>query len=264
MSLALTHFAFGAAATMLAVTFLLPGVPYPRVVSALGGVWAMIPDAHHVSPVFAAQIEQLHRSAFANLFWAHRLFDAVDPGDSNEAALLAVAFLLAATVVAETAEYYFGTPVQRRFGRRTRAQTAVSSLGGAFAGRGEGDRPGGPSVVGPSLARAVRLVGGALAVVGGVGLLLLVLRTSSHPGLLAGLGALLELQGAATLLGDERLATRVAGGVPARIRLGAKAAAVLAACLVAFPLLVSASTPTTLTVANATVGALLVLTAIRL
>lgn len=264
MSIALTHFAFGAAATMLVVTFLVPRVPYPRAASVLGGIWAMVPDAHHLSPVYVTRLKALHDSVLANLFWAHRFFDAADPADTNEAALLAVAFFLAATVVAETAEYYFGTPVQRQFRRETRAGTAISALGSAFPTPAPSDREDPPVDGGRSLARAVRLVGGAAAVLGGVGLHVLLFRTSSHPGLLAGLGALLEVQGVATLFEDVSVATAASAGVPPALRTGARAAVVLVACLVALPLFLSAWPPSTLTVANGALAALLVLAAIRL
>ncbi|MUV57068.1 hypothetical protein [Halogeometricum sp. CBA1124] len=269
MSLAITHFAFGAAATMLVVTFLLPRFGYPRASSVLGGIWAMVPDAHHVSPSFAESLRAVHDSVYANLFWGHRFFDVLDPADSNEVALLSVAFFLAATVVAETAEYYFGTPVQRTFRREARAQSRVSSLGGAFGGGTLGDtlggrEPGRLSLDRPSLVRAVRIVGGALAVVGGVGLHVLLFRTGSHVGLLAGLGALLELFGVVTLFEDAAVAAWVSAHVSSAIRAGARAIVVVAACLLALPLFFTLSTPTTLSVANAAIGALLVLAAIRL
>jgi hypothetical protein len=256
MSLAITHFAFGAAATMLVVTFLLPRFGYPRASSVLGGIWAMVPDAHHVSPSFAESLRAVHDSVYANLFWGHRFFDVLDPADSNEVALLSVAFFLAAAVVAETAEYYFGTPVQRTFRREARAQSRVSSLGGREPGRLSLDRP--------SLVRAVRIVGGALAVVVGVGLHVLLFRTGSHVGLLAGIGALLELFGVVTLFEDAAVAAWVSAHVSSAIRAGARAIVVVAACLLALPLFFTLSTPTTLSVANAAIGALLVLAAIRL
>lgn len=105
MSMALAHFAFGTALTVLAVTYLLPGVPYPRVVAMAGGGWAMVPDAHWVAPVGGDVLYAFHGSALANLFWFHRALDSLDPGDSKAVAAAMVALLLVATALAEHREY---------------------------------------------------------------------------------------------------------------------------------------------------------------
>ncbi|SFR67864.1 hypothetical protein [Halogeometricum limi] len=264
MSLAITHFAFGAAVTMLVVTFLAPRLRFPRTVSVLGGIWAMVPDAHHVSPAYTEFFRSIQESVYANVFWAHGYLDTLDPADTNEAALVAIAFFLVATVVAETAEYYFETGVQRRFGREARAQATVSSLGGTFATR-ESRVTGSFSRLGVgALLRTVRLVGGLLAVVGGVGLHYLLFRTGSYLGLFAGVGALLELVGAVTLLEDPAVTRWTDEHLSPWVRDGARAGVVVAACLLALPLVFSLSTPTPLAVLNAAVGGLLVLTAVRL
>lgn len=68
MSLALAHFAVGSALTVLAVTYLVPNAPYPRLVGLLGGAWGMLPDAHWVSPVFTSELRALHDAPAANVF----------------------------------------------------------------------------------------------------------------------------------------------------------------------------------------------------
>lgn len=105
MSLAIAHFAFGAAVTVLVVTYLVPGVRYPRIVALAGGVWAMLPDAHWVSPVYAAELKALHGSSLVDLFFLHHTLDALDAGDSKTVAAAMVALLFVATALAERREY---------------------------------------------------------------------------------------------------------------------------------------------------------------
>lgn len=103
--MAIAHFAFGGAVTVLVVTYLVPRVPYPRVLALAGGVWAMLPDAHWVSPVAAERLYGLHGSPLVDVFFLHHALDAADPGDSKLVAAGMLAMLLAATVVAERREY---------------------------------------------------------------------------------------------------------------------------------------------------------------
>lgn len=103
--MAVTHFAVGAAVTVLLATYLLPGIRYPRAVSILGGLWAMVPDAHWVSPVVAAELNAVHRSPVVDVFWFHHLLDTLDPTDSKAVAVAALVGLLVATALAERREY---------------------------------------------------------------------------------------------------------------------------------------------------------------
>jgi hypothetical protein len=105
MSMALAHFAFGAGMTVLVVAYLLPRVPYPRVLALLGGGWAMLPDVHWVSPVFRTQLRAAHGSVLADVFWLHRTMDILDPTDANAVGAGMVAFLLVATALAERRQY---------------------------------------------------------------------------------------------------------------------------------------------------------------
>lgn len=98
----IAHFAFGAAVTTLVVTVLVPGVGYPRTLAALGGGWATLPDAHNVSPVFAAQLRQLHyTSPWMDLFWFHRTLDGIEAANSNAFAAAMLAAFILVTMLAE-------------------------------------------------------------------------------------------------------------------------------------------------------------------
>lgn len=120
MSMAITHFAFGAAMTTVLVTLFfslgpsplsalvgnsawdrLPAVPYPRTVVLFGGVWAMLPDAYRISPVGRSWLFDFHKGHWADLFWFHRTLDVLDPHDSELAAILAVLLLIGATAATE-------------------------------------------------------------------------------------------------------------------------------------------------------------------
>jgi hypothetical protein len=105
MSLALAHFAVGAAVTTLLVTFLVPTVRYPRTLALVGGGWAMLPDLHQVSPVAVAPLRAFHGSPWADLFWFHRTLDRLDPTDSALLAALFVGGFLLVTAVAERRSY---------------------------------------------------------------------------------------------------------------------------------------------------------------
>lgn len=102
MPLGIAHFAFGAAVTTFVVTYLVPTVWYPRTIAIVGGGWAMLPDAHNVSPVFTEQLRQLHYSSpWMDLFWLHRTLDGLDAANSQAFAVLTVAAFVAMTLVAE-------------------------------------------------------------------------------------------------------------------------------------------------------------------
>lgn len=101
MSLAISHFAFGAAVTTLGVAVVAPGSDARQTLAVLGGGWAMVPDAQQLAPVARDQFERLHDSAWANAFWFHRTFDRLDPDESMFVGAVMVGLLLFASVVAE-------------------------------------------------------------------------------------------------------------------------------------------------------------------
>ncbi|AFO56611.1 MULTISPECIES: hypothetical protein [Natrinema] len=106
MSIAIGHFAFGAAMTTLVVTYLVPTDRYPRTVILLGGGWAMLPDVHWISPIAAERLSAFHRtSVLTDIFWLHRTWDRIDPTDSKSIAAVLLAFLIVATAIAERRDY---------------------------------------------------------------------------------------------------------------------------------------------------------------
>ncbi|WP_082223254.1 hypothetical protein [Halosimplex carlsbadense] len=112
MSLAITHFAVGAACTAV-VLMLVPRVPFQRTLVVCGGIWAMLPDAWRFLPTSGARYaHEFHATPLANVFWFHNALDRADVGDSQATgvALLAVFLLVTATV--EYRDYRTPEPVR--------------------------------------------------------------------------------------------------------------------------------------------------------
>lgn len=111
MSLAIAHFAVGAAMTTLLVTYLLPAVRYPRTLPLAGGAWAVLPDLHWVSPVFQQQLRTFHHtSVLTDLFWFHRILDRLDPSDSKMIATVLLAVLILISAVVEHRDHRIASP----------------------------------------------------------------------------------------------------------------------------------------------------------
>jgi len=110
MSLALTHFSFGAICTTLLISYGRPTQRYARTLIVASGVWPMLPDFHWVVPIFEAQFRAAHGSVLANLCWFHHLFDIADPRDSQRLAAVMLGVLLLVTLLAEERTY---TPEER-------------------------------------------------------------------------------------------------------------------------------------------------------
>jgi hypothetical protein len=115
MSIAIAHFAVGAGLTALVVAAFAPRIWCARTLSLLGGVWAMVPDLHWVSPVAHRQLIALRTSAWGDLFWFHRALDLLDPADSKAVGAACVAFFVAATACAEYWTRRSPTPVERAY-----------------------------------------------------------------------------------------------------------------------------------------------------
>lgn len=110
MSQGITHFAVGAAITILVVTLVVPDVRYPRTWTIVGGGWALVPDG---SKLYASEgTLAFHDSIWADVFWGHRLLDGLDPGDSTLWASAAIAAFLAATMLAEYRSYRSVAPIR--------------------------------------------------------------------------------------------------------------------------------------------------------
>lgn len=101
MSLAITHFVFGATMTALTVAILASDSGFPHTTSVAGGIWAMLPDVHFVSPVARDQIYAIHGSVWADLFWFHYTLDRIDPDESLAFATALVGVYLVAAAFAD-------------------------------------------------------------------------------------------------------------------------------------------------------------------
>jgi hypothetical protein len=116
MSLAITHFAFGALMITIILTLLWPTVRYPRTLVLLGGGWGMAPDFHWVSPIAEQQFHQFHQSVqWTDIFWLHRTWDRIDPTDSKSVGAVLFASLIVATAIAEHRNYQTPTFVKSVF-----------------------------------------------------------------------------------------------------------------------------------------------------
>ncbi|WP_435102656.1 hypothetical protein [Halarchaeum sp. P4] len=83
MSLAITHFAFGALCATLLLAYLPVRTRYGFTVAVGSGIWAMLPDFWHVAPVAGRAFREVGHSAVGNVFWFHPLLDAADPADTH-------------------------------------------------------------------------------------------------------------------------------------------------------------------------------------
>jgi hypothetical protein len=118
MSLAVAHFAFGAAMTTLVVTLVVPASWYPRTLTLVGGGWAMVPDFHQISPVATEQLRHIHQtSPWTDVFWLHRTLDTLDPTDSTRVAALFIALFIGTSLFAEWWGYH--SPKRIRAARET-------------------------------------------------------------------------------------------------------------------------------------------------
>jgi hypothetical protein len=101
---ALVHFAVGLAGGLFAL-LLLDWHPRREFLVTFGsGFWALIPDGHWVFrglgfDGIAGAWLAFHRSAFADLFWFHRLLDRSETGAPKAEMAVAVAVLLVAVGV---------------------------------------------------------------------------------------------------------------------------------------------------------------------
>lgn len=99
MSLAITHFVFGA----LCATFLLAYLPirtrYGFTVAIVSGIWAMMPDFWRVAPVGERLFREFGHSVYGNIFWIHPLLDELDRTDSHYVGAAMVGVYLVVSLV---------------------------------------------------------------------------------------------------------------------------------------------------------------------
>lgn len=114
MAQALVHFLVGASfVALLATPFALRYETVRRHGLALvtaGGVWGMLPDLHHVAPIYGGPIRTFHQSVWADLFAFHYTLD-LDPVrayDSDQIGLAAVLVFLGVAVVFTLASEWSG------------------------------------------------------------------------------------------------------------------------------------------------------------
>jgi len=79
MAPAIVHFLVGASLLLLltipvTVRYRL-ALWIPLWLVALGGLWGLGPDLHHIAPIYKTELRALHDSAWANLFAFHYLLD---------------------------------------------------------------------------------------------------------------------------------------------------------------------------------------------
>jgi hypothetical protein len=135
MASAIVHFLVGASLFLLLATPF--AVRFERVRdSALllvtaGGIWGLIPDVHHFSPVFSEQLRAVHRTPVVDLFAFHYMLD-LDPVRERQRFAIFVALVLFCLAVAIfTAASRIGTQYENR--RITVGTETVSGiLAGAF------------------------------------------------------------------------------------------------------------------------------------
>lgn len=96
MSLAIAHFAVGVGiGSLITIVSGLDKTWYSSMIPYLFGVWAMIPDLHHVIPFnpFAEMVYYIHNSMVANLFVLHRTMDLYDVNDTKMFAAVCLLFM---------------------------------------------------------------------------------------------------------------------------------------------------------------------------
>lgn len=79
MAPAIAHFLIGAGLLLIVVApiayrYDLDHTLTPALVP-IGGIWGILPDIHHVTPIYQAQLRAIHRSPWMDLFAFHYLLD---------------------------------------------------------------------------------------------------------------------------------------------------------------------------------------------
>lgn len=84
----LVHFTVGVVVALAVLTAVDLPVRREFLVTFFSGFWGMIPDGHWLFREFgldgpATAWRSVHQSAFANVFWLHRVIDSLETGRPN-------------------------------------------------------------------------------------------------------------------------------------------------------------------------------------
>lgn len=102
MSLAVTHFAFGAGMALLVMAAWFPDYDRPWTFAVCSGLWALIPDFHYVVPTMTERFPSYMFHVFGNVFWMHASLDGLHQGrGTREMAGVMLLFLLACAMIAD-------------------------------------------------------------------------------------------------------------------------------------------------------------------
>lgn len=235
--MAISHFAFGASMTGLLFWLFCPRLRYGRSLVLLGGVWAMIPDAHHVTPLFKSQLRAIHDSQWMDLFWAHRFFDRVDPTDSAEYAMAMLGFLFVVSILLES-----------------RSDRPLPELVSSLGARNRNN----------PYWTALKRFAALSALFAGTAMLAVPLVRSQYLGLLVVSGSLLGLTGLSILREDRAIRTFTVRYVPLAVLTAAKLIVTFISMAIAIALLSTLPAMRELTFGYAALAMVLVIQLIRL
>jgi hypothetical protein len=103
-------FAFGMAGTTVLITLFWRDVPYPRSITVLGGVWAVIPQLANEIPYFGPYLAWLEGHWVSNVFWFNHLIEYTlrpegGPISQHRFTAIVIALLVVTLVWAEWREY---------------------------------------------------------------------------------------------------------------------------------------------------------------
>lgn len=103
MSQALTHAAIGGTVSLVVILAIDRGIRHPRVWTVVGMAWGLVPDLGSLThlPLFPS----LETTPWADIFWAHRTLDRLDPKDSMLFGVATAVVFLVVLAIAERDGY---------------------------------------------------------------------------------------------------------------------------------------------------------------
>ena len=135
MAPAITHFLVGASLLLVAAAPFILRYDFDRTVVMwlvpIGGIWGLIPDIHHIAPVFGAELFAIHNSPWISLFAFHYLLDTPAVRDrQNVSILLAIILFLFALSIVSLA---YRIRDRQTIARMELGQVAVTGVAGLIA-----------------------------------------------------------------------------------------------------------------------------------